>query len=345
MLLPAGLSAWLLRKQLMPAAVDTAVARAVKARVEEISSTVAATGTVRLRSGAEVKVGAQVSGIVRHLYVTIGSRVKQGEVIAEIDSSAIVAKVNQAQAQLGQSQVSLAKAQNDQHRAAALFQSGLIPRQQLEDADAALHAAEAAYRAAERNVDAANVDLAYVQIRAPISGTVATVSTQKGETVAASFASPTFVTIIRESALEVVAMVDEADIGSVRVGQKAVFTAETYPDHEFTGRVTRIAPAATIVSGVVNYEVAISIDNDVVMLRPDMTSNVTISTARRTSLLLPQSAIHRDDSKTSVLLRSPDGREELREVKLGQQKGDSVEVLSGVTADDSVVGAQEGSKP
>jgi RND family efflux transporter MFP subunit len=329
----------------MPAAVDTAVARLVKPRVEEISSTVAATGTVRLKSGAEVKVGAQISGIVRHLYVTVGSHVQAGDVVAEIDSSAIVARVNQAQAQLGQSRVSLAKAQTDQRRAAALFRTGLIARQQLEDADADFYAAEAASRTAESNVDAAKVDLAYVQIRASISGTVATVSTQQGETVAASFASPTFVTIIRESALEVVAMVDEADIGSVRLGQKAVFTAETYPDHEFKGTVTRIAPVATIVSGVVNYEVAISIDKDVALLRPDMTTNVTISTARRSSLLLPQSAIHRDDGKASVLLRSPDGREKQREVKLGDQKGDSVEVLSGVTANDIVVETQEGSKP
>ena len=115
----------------------------------------------------------------------------------------------------------------------------------------------------------AQVDLSYVEIRAPISGTVASITTQQGETVAASFATPTFVTIIQEAALEVIAMVDEADIGNVRRGEKVVFTTETYPDHEFQGTVTRIAPVATVLSGVVNYQVAISIERDIALLRPD----------------------------------------------------------------------------
>ena len=125
-----------------------------------------------------------------------------------------------------------------------------------------------------------------MEIKAPISGTIASIATQQGETVAASFATPTFVTIIQEAALEVIAMVDEADIGNVRKGEKVVFTTETYPDREFQGSVTRIAPVATIISGVVNYEVAISIERDIGLLRPDMTANVNIRTADHSALLV-----------------------------------------------------------
>jgi len=212
--------------------------RWITPEARSIAASVTATGTVKLKTGAEVRVGAQLSGIVRRLNVTVGSHVHQGDIIAEIDARPTMAKIDQAKTQLAQAEVSRAKSQTDHARTQKLYEAGLVPAQQFDDAKAALDASKAAVASAQSGLAAAQVDLAYVEILAPISGTVASVSTQQGETVAASFATPTFMTIIQEGALEVIAMVDEADIGNVRRGQRVAFTTETYPDHEFQGTVT-----------------------------------------------------------------------------------------------------------
>jgi RND family efflux transporter MFP subunit len=301
-----------------------------------IATDINATGTVKLRTGAEVRVGAQLSGIVRRLKVTVGSHVRQGDVIAEIDSRPIVAKIDQAKTQLAQAEVSLAKSQTDRSRTQKLFAAGLIPAQQFDDAKAAFDASSAAVTAAQSGLATAQVDLAYVEIRAPISGTVASISTQQGETVAASFATPTFMTIIQEAALEVIAMVDEADIGNVRRGQRAAFTTETYPDHEFEGSVTRIAPIATILSGVVNYEVAISIDRDIAMLRPDMTANVNVRTAERRALLIPTNCLHKDGARSFVFIQAPPGVPLKRLVSVAARDVDGTEIVRGLGPNDKV---------
>lgn len=304
--------------------------------VRDISTDVTATGTIKLKTGAEVRVGAQLSGIVRSLNVTVGSRVHQGEVIAEIDSRPLMAKIDQARTQLAQAGVSLAKAQTDYSRAQKLFEAGLIPAQQFDDAKSVLEGAGASVTAAKSGLAAAQVDLAYVEIRAPISGTVASIATQQGETVAASFATPTFMTIIQQGALEVTAMVDEADIGNVRPGERVVFTTETYPDHEFTGTVTRIAPVATILSGVVNYEVAVSIERDIAMLRPDMTANVNIRTSEHRALLIPASCIHKEGGQSFVYVQAAAGTSVKRNVSVASRTGDQVEIARGLAAADKV---------
>lgn len=308
----------------------------VTPEVRALSSNVNATGTVKLRIGAEVRVGAQLSGIVRHLNVTVGSRVKQGDVIAEIDSRPVMAKIDQARMQLAQAEVSEGKARTDFVRSEKLFDAGLIPAQQFEDSRAALRAASASVAAAQSGVATAQVDMAYVDIRAPISGTVASIATQQGETVAASFATPTFVTIIQESALEVIAMVDEADIGNVRRGERVEFTTETYPDHEFQGKVTRIAPVATIISGVVNYEVAISIDRDLALLRPDMTANVNIRTSEHRALMIPSKCLHREGGQSFLYVQGFGGSAIKRTVSVAGRTGDDTEITRGLSTDDKV---------
>jgi len=308
----------------------------VMPEVRNISTDVTATGTIKLKTGAEVRVGAQLSGIVRSLNVTVGSRVQKGEVIAEIDSRSVMAKIDQARTQLAQANVSLLKAQTDYSRTQKLFDAGLIAAQQFDDAKAVLEGAGASVAAAKSGLVTAQVDLAYVEIRAPISGTVASITTQQGETVAASFATPTFMTIIQQGALEVIAMVDEADIGNVRGGERVVFTTETYPDHEFSGTVTRIAPVATILSGVVNYEVAVSIERDLTMLRPDMTANVNIRTSEHRALLLPSSCIHKEGGQSFVYVQSASGARAKRTVSVGSHMADQVELLHGLGAADKV---------
>ena len=303
----------------------------------EVDATVSATGTVKLKTGAEVRVGAQLSGIVEKLNVSIGSRVKAGDVIAEIDSRAVMAGVEQARAQLAHDEVALAKAELDDARMERLKTAQAVATQQVDDARAALQLARATVVSSRRALQAAEVSLNYVTIRAPIGGTIASVSTQQGETVAAAFATPTFVTIIKDDALEVVAMVDEADIGTVRIGEPVTFTTETYPDRDFAGRVVRIAPVATIVSGVVNYEVGIAIMGDKSVLKPDMTANVTIRTASRRALFVPAAAIHQGPGGKFAIVRASGGVQVARRVVTAGRKGDDVEVTRGLSDNQAVL--------
>lgn len=302
-----------------------------------VKNQVNATGTVQLKTGAEVRVGAQLSGIVRRLFVTVGSTVRQGQVIAEIDARPIEAKLQQAKAQLAQARVTLSKAAMDASRSHQLYAAGIISRQQYQDAEAAFDAAKASVDVAQSGVEDAGVDLAYVEIRAPIGGTIASVSTRQGETVAASFATPTFVTIIQKDALEVVALVDEADIGNVRPGEAATFTTETWPDREFSGTVERIDPVGTIISGVVNYQVTIAIRKDVAMLKPDMTTNVNVVTAQHEAILVPAVCVQRDAEGSFVYTRSASGRPVRRSVTTGSRSAGDVEILQGLDSSAAVL--------
>jgi macrolide-specific efflux system membrane fusion protein len=192
--------------------------------------------------------------------------------------------------------------------------------------------------------------LAYSNISAPISGIIASVSTQEGETVASSFTTPTFVTIIEDDALELVAVVDEADIAAVMPRDSVTFTVEAYPSRELTGTVQRINPTATILSGVVNYEVVISIAKSTTFLKPDMTANVSIRTAQRQVLVVPAAAIHDDGAEKFVYVQA-NGAPARRGVVLGAREGSFVEIKKGLSPDDRVVLGEipapnaKGSKP
>jgi len=310
--------------------------RIVHAARRTIASRVNATGTIRLRVGSEVRVGAQLSGIVRKLNVTVGSRVNAGDVIAEIDDRPIQARLADAEAQVGLDKASMERARVNGQRAQQLAAQSLIPAQQAEDLQLALDEAKAKYEKSLRDRDLVKVDLGYVQIRAPISGTVASVSTQQGETVAASFAAPTFVTIIGEHALELVAMVDETDIANVRRGNPATFTVDAYPSRDFSGKVESVAPKATIVSSVVNYEVTITLLKDEQLLKPDMTTNVSIQTAQHEALVLPSSAVQRDGEQTFVYLAG-NGSPQRRPVITGNKEGGVIEIKRGISQADNVL--------
>jgi HlyD family secretion protein len=312
------------------------VARLIHAERRMVGNTVNATGTVRLRVGSEVRVGSQLSGIVKKLNVTVGSRVHAGEVIAKIDDAPIQARLAQSEAQVELDRASMERAKVNFERARQLMSQGLIPAQQEQDLELALAEAKARSEKSLRDRDVVKVDLGYVDIRAPISGIVSSVSTQEGETVAASFTAPTFVTIIGDNALQLVAMVDETDIANVRSGNPAAFTVDSYPSRDFPGVVQSIAPKATIVSGVVNYEVAIDIRKDAGLLKPDMTANVSVQTAQHEALLVPAAAVHRDGEQSFVYVpgtRGPDRRP----VIVGTKERGMVEIKRGISAADEVL--------
>ena len=203
----------------------------------------------------------------------------------------------------------------------------------LQYAEAQVLQAKAALRIAEAN-------LGYANIAAPMGGVVASVSTQQGETVTSGSAAaqaPTFVTIIDLNRLQVDAYVDETDIGKVQVGQEAAFSVDAFPDKEFSGKVTAIYPKALIQQNVVTYDVVIAIDNREGLLRPDMTTNTTITVAKREKVLaVPNQAVRREDGDRVVFVQDGD-RLVRRPVKTGWKDKTYTEVLSGLKEGERVV--------
>ncbi len=301
-----------------------------------IAASVVATGVVRLRTGAEVRVGSQVSGIVEKLNVTVGSRIRRGDIIAQIDSRGLQARLAQARAQVGVVEQDLRAAQVDQQRLARLAEKQLVAASQAEDAQIAVEQARARLEKARRDANIVETELGYAVIRAPIAGTVASVSTQEGETVAASFSAPTFVTIIGDNALQLIALVDETDIGGVAPGNPVIFTVEAYPSREFNAEVLSIAPKGTIISGVVNYEVMIRITSDPGPLRPDMTANVSIRTAERDALVVPNSSILRDASDRFVWVAQGEDIAR-RDVVTGTREAGQTEIRRGLAGQERVL--------
>ncbi len=214
----------------------------------------------------------------------------------------------------------------------------MIAPSELDLAQQADGIAEQQYRQAEANLSDAITQLSYGKIFAPIAGTVESVSTQEGETVAASFAAPTFVTLLDLSRLEVWAYVDETDIGKIHVGQNASFTVDTYGDYEFAGKVTAIYPQAQIRDNVVDYVTVIRFQppRDRV-LRPEMTTTVRIALEERHNVLaLPVRAIHREGKRQFVTLRIA-GHAERRWITTGLRDDSYWEITDGLHENDEVV--------
>lgn len=317
----------------------------VEPQLRPLTTTVTTSGTVRLRTGAQVRVGSQVSGIVSQLNVSVGSLIRAGDVIARIDPAPLQAKVDEAEAALTAAQVALGKAQLDRQRAQSLLNDGLIPRQQFEDLDWQARSAAAQVASARTALATARVQLGYAVIRAPISGEVASVSTQEGETVAAAFASPTFVTIVQARDLELDGLVDETDIGSVRAGDPVAFTVETYPDRMLRATVERVEPTAAIISGVVNYSVIARLARIPSFLRPDMTANLTIQTGTYRALMVPDGSVQRDGGG-SYVWREIRGEPVRTPVTPGQKQNGWTEIVSGLKAGDRLaLGTPPGGKP
>lgn len=311
----------------------------------KVGATVLATGILRTRVGGEVRVGAQLSGIVEKLNVVVGSKISKGDVIATIDARPLEARLSQARAQIAVTEQELRRAEVELARSEQLDKQRLVARSDVEDKALGVSEARARLEKARRDAAVVETDLKYAVIRSPITGTVASVTTQEGETVAASFSTPTFATIIEDGALELIALVDETDIGNVALGNPVSFTVESFPALEFAGRVERIAPKGTIISGVVNFEVMISIDSPLEQapveqskpqLKPDMTTNVSIRTAERDALVLPSAAIQKDDSGRYVWVETNGGLQR-RTVTVGARDAGITEIREGVAAGDRVL--------
>ena len=263
------------------------------AAVEQGPVQVSVTATGTLQAVLTVQVGTQVSGTVSALYVDYNSQVKKGQVIARIDTTLLRAALSDAQSNLERTAAQERQAASERKRSEALFAKGLISQSDLDQATANSSVAAANLSSSRAQVDRARINLRFATITSPIDGIVLARAVDVGQTVAASFNTPTLFTIagdLRE--MQVQASVDEADIGKVSQGQNATFTVDAYPEMTFNGQVKQIRLQPVTVQNVVSYEVVISVPNPDLKLMPGMTANLTIAVARvEDALTVPAAAL------------------------------------------------------
>lgn len=251
---------------------------------QTLQNSVTATGTIE--AVTSVTVGTQVSGIVNKLYVDYNSQVKKGQVIAELDKTNLLSELNTAKANMASAQSQLNYQSANMKRYQTLYQKGLVSADDYENALLTYRQAKEEVATAKEQVQRAQTNLGYATITSPIDGTVISKSVEEGQTVAASFNTPELFTIAKDlTNMQVVADVDEADIGGVKEGDRVTFTVDAYPDDTFEGTVKQVRLQATTTNNVVTYEVVISAQNADLKLKPGLTANVTIYTQERTGVL------------------------------------------------------------
>lgn len=250
----------------------------------DIAMYVTATGTIN--PVISVEVGTQVSGIISKLYADFNSIVKRGEIIAKIDSTFLVQAVRDAMANVERVRAQYADAKRVRDRTTALFEKNLESQVTYDAAVTQFESNRAALKQAEASLERAKINLAYATIYAPIDGVVIDRKVNVGQTVAASFSSPTLYTIANDlRRMQVQTTVDESDIGRISIGQEATFTVDAYPDDRFRGTVSQIRLAPLSIQNVVNYTVIIDVDNDKLKLMPGMTANTRILVGSSTNVL------------------------------------------------------------
>ena len=255
-----------------------------KVALKTLQNSVTATGTIE--AVTSVTVGTQVSGIVNKLYVDYNSQVKKGQVIAELDKTNLLSELNTAKANLASAQSSLNYQAANMERYKTLYKKGLVSADEYENALLTYRQAKEQVASSRENVQRAQTNLGYATITSPIDGTVISKSVEEGQTVAASFNTPELFTIAKDlTNMQVVANVDEADIGNVKEGDRVTFTVDAYPDDTFEGTVKQVRLEATTTNNVVTYEVVISASNADLKLKPGLTANVTIYTQERSGVL------------------------------------------------------------
>jgi HlyD family secretion protein len=256
-----------------------------------ITQTVAANGT--LNPVVLVSVGSQVSGIVKKLHADFNDHVKAGQVLLELDPSLLQAQLKQSEANVASAEASLQLAQANETRSRDLFAKEYVTRQDLDTAVQALEAAKAQLDLAKAQAARDRTNLGYTVIRSPVSGVVVSRVVDVGQTVAASFQTPTLFTIAQDLAhMQIDSSYAEADVGSIRVGQQAEFHVDAYPSRTFHGVVRQVRLNPTTQQNVVTYDVVISVDNPEKILMPGMTAYVNITVAKRKdALLVPNAAL------------------------------------------------------
>ena len=271
----------------------------------DVADTVGATGT--LQAVTTVQVGTQVSGTIQELHADFNSLVKKGQVIARLDPSLFATQIEQARANLIRAQadlerlkVSLDDARMKLNRARELAGRQLIPQSELDTAevntrsiDAQIRSSQAQVTQAEASLNQNQVNLAHTVIEAPIDGLVISRNVDVGQTVAASMSAPTlFVLAADLTKMQVVANLDESDVGRIRPAQRVTFRVDAYPADDFIGTVAQVRLQPIVQQNVVTYATVIDVPNPELKLKPGMTANVNVEIARRTDVVrIPNAAL------------------------------------------------------
>lgn len=317
----------------------------------DVSEAVTATGTIE--PVTKVDVGTQVSGIIDKLYADYNSVVTKGQLIAEMDKVTLQSELTSQQATYDGAKAEYEYQEKNYLRNKALHEKQLISDTEFEESTYNYAKAKSAYESSEANLAKAKRNLAYATITSPIDGVVISRAVEEGQTVAAGFETPTLFTIAADlTQMQVIADVDEADIGGVKEGQRVEFTVDAYPNDTFEGTVTQVRLEATEESNVVTYEVVISAHNPDLKLKPGLTANVTIYIAERRNVINiplkalrfvpdppsgkapeseqmpPQEAPANDSLK--IIWVQENNTWTPRKVKVGMDNGVNVEICSGL---------------
>lgn len=257
----------------------------------DVIQTVSANGT--LNPVTLVSVGTQVSGTVKKLHVDFNDQVKAGQILAELDDAIYSAQVRQSDAGMASAQASLQLARANEGRMKSLFQQEYVSRQELDQTVQARESAEAQARLARAQNDRDRANLGYSVIRSPVSGVVVDRSIDVGQTVAASFQTPTLFKIAQDlTQMQIYTTFAEADIGAIRVDQPVRFNVDAFPNRSFRGKVKQIRLNPTTQQNVVTYNVVVAVENLEQTLLPGMTAYVSIVVAQKKDVLLvPNTAL------------------------------------------------------
>lgn len=291
----------------------------------DIEQTVSANGT--LNPVTLVSVGTQISGIVKKLYVDFNDQVKKDQVLLELDNSLSMAQISQSQASVRNNQASVELAQANEKRIRELYAQEFVSKQELDTAVQVLRSAKAQLDSARGVLARDQTNLNFTIIRSPVSGVVVDRVVDVGQTVAASFQTPTLIKIAQDlSKMQINSSFAEADIGNIKVGQMTKFNVDAFPNRNFEGIVKQVRLNPVNTSNVVTYDVVISVDNKEQLLLPGMTAYVNIGVSKREqALLVPNAALRYKPKLDENNADSPKG--EMRkngEARKKKNKGDDL---------------------
>ena len=267
--------------------IDASHLETTKLSLNKITTTVTATGTID--PIIEIAVGTQVSGIISKIYVDFNSAVKKGQILAELDKTNLQSDYNSQLLNLNARKTDYEFQQKNFKRSKELHDKNMISDIDFETAKYNFELAESTYKLNQSNLKKAQTNLDYATIHSPIDGVILSRAVEEGQTVAASFSTPTLFTIAKDlTKMQVVANVDEADIGNVKTGQRVSFSVDAYPNDQFVGQVTQVRLKSTVTSNVVTYQVIVNAPNENLKLKPGLTANITIYTVEKnTAKTLP----------------------------------------------------------
>ncbi|MNQ02112.1 Macrolide export protein MacA [compost metagenome] len=335
----------------------------MKAKKGNVVTTVTATGTIEPIT--QVEVGTQVSGVVEKIYVDYNSVVKQGQLIAELDKTNLNAAVVQAQASYNSAINEQKYLQTVFSRQKTLFDNKVISKSDFDEALYNLNNAKSTVVQRGSDLQKAKTNLSYANIYSPIDGVILSKAVDEGQTVAASYSTPTLFTIAKDlKEMQVEADVDEADIGQVKQGQRVSFTVDAYQGEEFSGTITQVRLNPTTTSNVVTYTVVIKAENPELKLKPGLTATISIFTLELKDILtieakavnfqpdfqilnayqtahnfktVPPTKSDTNNKKTAVVWVLDDMGISQKEIKTGTSDGINVQVLSGLIEGEELV--------